>query len=206
MQTALFEQPDSEYHNLLPSDGEAYFIPRLLDEKQAQRAFEELLNGVAWENDTHSLFNRTIVTRRKTGWYGDAPFRYTYSGTTRVALKWSPELLRIKSDIEAFTRETFNSCLLNFYHDGQDGMGWHSDNEPELKPQGTIASLSLGAERRFLFKHKQSGEKRELVLTNGSLLLMHGTIQKYWLHSVPKMRKVAHPRINLTFRTIVAEN
>lgn len=203
MQTALFHQPDAEKRNLLPYDGEAYVFPHFMAAKEAHAAFQQLLNEVAWENDTHSLFNRTIVTRRKTGWYGDSPFQYTYSGTTRVALQWSPELLRIKSDIEVFTRETFNSCLLNFYHDGQDGMGWHSDNEPELKPQGTIASLSLGAERRFVFKHKQNGEKRELVLPNGSLLLMQGTIQKYWLHSIPKARNILNPRINLTFRTIV---
>ena len=121
---------------------------------------------------------------------------------TKKARLWIPELLALKHRVEQETGLEFNSCLLNLYHSGEEGMSWHSDAEAELGPEPAIASLSLGVERRFVFKHKNSGEKIELQLEPGSLLLMAGKTQKNWLHSLPKSKKITAPRINLTFRNI----
>jgi alkylated DNA repair dioxygenase AlkB len=118
-------------------------------------------------------------------------------------LPWTKELLELKTVIEKETGETFNSCLLNLYHNGDEGMAWHSDGEPELKKDGAIASLSFGAERKFVFKHKQTSHKVELILEHGSLLLMKGTTQTHWLHRLPPTKKVRTARVNLTFRTII---
>ena len=120
----------------------------------------------------------------------------------RTALPWTDELLEIKRIVENQEPVEFNSCLLNFYHDGDDGMSWHSDNEKELEKNGVIASVSLGAERKFSFKHKRNKEKIDLILGNGSLLVMKEQIQTHWMHQLPKSKKISEPRINLTFRTI----
>ena len=125
------------------------------------------------------------------------------TGVQTCALPISPDLLAIKEETEKATGETFNSCLLNLYHNGDEGMGWHSDAEKELKKDGAIASLSFGAERKFLFRHRQTKETIEVFLEHGSLLLMQGTTQTHWLHRMPPTKKVTTPRINLTFRTIV---
>jgi alkylated DNA repair dioxygenase AlkB len=136
-------------------------------------------------------------------WYGDDFMKYTYSGFTKTAILWTPELLQLKQLVEDHCKMSFNSCLLNYYHNGQEGMAWHSDDEKELEKNGTIASISFGAGRRFVFKHKQLSSKVELVLENGSLLIMKGETQQFWLHSLPVSKKVVAPRINLTFRKIV---
>ena len=136
-------------------------------------------------------------------WYGDQAFEYTYSNINKYALPWTKELLELKVFVESLTGELFNSCLLNLYHTGEEGMAWHSDDETVLKRDGAIASLSFGAERRFAFKHKHSKEKIELYLEHGSLLVMKDTTQSYWLHRLPPTKKVTTPRVNLTFRTIV---
>lgn len=115
-----------------------------------------------------------------------------------------PELLiELQQNIEKICKDTFNSCLLNLYHDGSEGMGWHSDDEKELSPNGTIASLSFGVDRLFQFKHKTSNKIIDIVLEDSSLLIMKGVTQKYWLHSLPIRKKICLPRINLTFRTII---
>ena len=134
--------------------------------------------------------------------YGDADYEYTYSKTTKRALPWTIELLELKSIAEEITGEKFNSCLLNLYHNGNEGMTWHSDAEKDLKKNGAICSLSLGAERKFVFKHKQTKETVSLVLEHGSLLIMKDTTQTNWLHSLPTTKLINKPRINLTFRTI----
>ncbi|MEM6831840.1 MAG: alpha-ketoglutarate-dependent dioxygenase AlkB, partial [Bacteroidota bacterium] len=125
------------------------------------------------------------------------------SNTTKKALLWTPELLELKQLIEDQSEENYNSCLLNLYHNGDEGMSWHSDAETELKKNGAIASVSLGNDRKFVFKHRQSKEKVSLQLEHGSLLVMKGTTQSHWLHSLPKTKRVTTPRINLTFRTIL---
>ena len=148
------------------------------------------------------LFGKRIVTKRKVAWYGSRPFEYTYSNNTKKALQWTKGLLELKELVEKHTKETYNTCLLNLYHNGEEGMGWHSDDEKELKPDGAIASLSFGAQRKFVFKHKSTKIKVDLVLDHGSLLVMKGSTQKYWQHRLPPTKKVHKPRINLTFRSI----
>lgn len=188
--------------NYLPHDGIVNYLGIILDPEAADYYFDQLMTQVAWENDKAIIFGKEIITKRKVAWYGDEPFAYTYSNTTKYALPWTKELAVLKTIIEKACGETFNSCLLNLYHTGEEGMAWHSDDEKDLKKNGVIASLSLGAERKFAFKHKLSKEKIELYLPHGSLLIMKGTTQSHWLHRLPPTKKVPAPRINLTFRTI----
>jgi alkylated DNA repair dioxygenase AlkB len=160
--------------------------------------FNSVLQNVAWKNDEVVIFGKHITTKRQVAWYGEGD--YTYSNTTKKALDWTLELLELKEIVEGLAGTKFNSCLLNLYHDGNEGIAWHSDDEKELGD--VIASISLGAARRFLFKHKQTKEAVELMLESGSVLVMKGETQKNWLHSLPKSTRVTEPRINLTFRRI----
>ena len=148
------------------------------------------------------IFGKKIITKRKVAWYGDIPFPYTYSNTTKTALPWTKELLELKALVEKESGETYNSCLLNLYHDGSEGMAWHSDAELDLKKNGAIGSLSMGAVRKFAFKHKKTKESISQVLQHGSLLVMKGETQTHWLHRLPPTKVIFTPRINLTFRTI----
>ena len=189
--------------NLLPYDGEAVYAPLFLSETESSSLYNTLSKNIKWENDEFLIYGKKIVTRRKVAWYGSKPFDYSYSGKKRKAHIWSKELDYIRKLIELESDDFYNSCLLNLYPEGNDGMGWHSDNEKELKPFGTIASLSLGSDRKFSFKHRITKETISLTLNHGSLLLMKGAIQKHWLHQLPKTKKIIDPRINLTFRTII---
>src|SRR5690606_19052018 len=164
--------------------------------------YDRLLGQIAWKNDEAVIFGKLIVTKRKVAWYGDSEFNYTYSNRTKRALPWTPELLELKTLVEEKTGEIFNSCLLNLYHNGAEGMAWHSDGEKDLKKNGAIGSLSFGAERKFAFKHKQTKEVVSLMLEHGSLLVMKGTTQSNWLHRLPPTKLVTKPRVNLTFRMI----
>jgi len=188
--------------SILPFDGEVNYYGKILSQEKAQYYFNQLLNTIDWTNDKAILFGKLIITKRKVAWYGDKPFDYTYSKTTKSALPWTKELLEVKEIIENKTGETFNSCLLNLYHTGEEGMGWHSDGEKDLKKNGAIASLSLGAERKFAFKHKATQQTISVLLEKGSLIEMKGITQENWLHRLPPTKKVKIPRINLTFRTI----
>jgi alkylated DNA repair dioxygenase AlkB len=172
---------------------------------ESKEIFTRLMEEIVWKNDEAIIFGKLIVTKRKVAWYGEKEFAYTYSNTTKKALPWTPLLLALKKKTEALSGETFNSCLLNLYHSGEEGMAWHSDAEKDLKKNGAIASLSFGAERVFSFKHKQSKETVSILLENGSLLMMKDCTQSFWLHRLPPSTKILTPRINLTFRTIVAE-
>lgn len=198
----LFDDLPDKHQNLLPYEGTVNYYGQLMSREQADRYFEALLHHITWRNDEAVIFGKKILTKRKVAWYGEKPFEYTYSNTTKTALPWTAELNELKRLAEQETGETFNSCLLNLYHSGDEGMAWHSDGEKDLKKNGAIASLSFGAERKFAFKHKQSGVKVELVLEHGSLLVMKDTTQTYWLHRLPPTKKVTDARINLTFRTI----
>lgn len=202
----LFRQSIAQPVNLLPKEGEVKYYGTLLSLASADEYFNKLLTGIDWKHDKAIIFGKLIVTKRKVAWYADQPFSYTYSKTTKRALPWTKELLRLKSLIEERTGEHFNSCLLNLYHDGSEGMAWHSDGEKDLQKDGAIGSLSLGAERKFSFKHKATKETVSLVLEHGSLLVMSGTTQTYWQHRLPPTKKISEPRINLTFRSIVADN
>lgn len=198
----LFNQSPDKNKNWLPYDGTVNYYGKLLSHGEANDYLETLLNTIEWRNDEAVIFGKKIITKRKVAWYGEKPFAYTYSNSTKHALPWTKELLELKTIIEKETGETFNSCLLNLYHDGEEGMAWHSDGERDLKRDGAIGSLSFGAERKFVFKHKQTKEKVELVLEHGSLLVMKDTTQTYWLHRLPPSKKITTPRVNLTFRTI----
>ncbi len=196
--------PTDETTNLLPYDGKVLYYGVLFSKAEADRFLEYLLEQIAWRNDEAVIFGKRIVTKRKVAWYGDQPFQYTYSNTTKQALPWTPELLALKSKVEAQSGETYNSCLLNLYHDGSEGMAWHSDAERELKKNGAIGSLSFGSERKFAFKHKKTAETISLLLEHGSLLVMKDQTQTHWLHRLPPTKLSKKPRINLTFRTIVS--
>lgn len=188
--------------NLLPKEGTVNYYGKILNQTEAHHYLNTLLNSIEWRNDEAILFGKKIITKRKVAWYGEKPFKYTYSKTTKQALPWTKELLELKAKVEQTTDETFNSCLLNLYHNGSEGMAWHSDGEKDLKKNGAIASLSFGAERKFAFKHKETKEKVSLILEHGSLLVMKGKTQSHWLHRLPPTKLITQSRINLTFRTI----
>jgi alkylated DNA repair dioxygenase AlkB len=199
----LFEYEFDSEKNWLPKDGTVNYYGKLFNQEVADNYFSKLSQNIEWQNDKILIFGKHIVTKRKVAWYGDKQFKYTYSKIPKLALSWTKELLEIKSAIENKTGESFNSCLLNLYHNGEENMSWHSDDEKDLKKNSAIASLSLGAERKFTFKHKESKEKVVFVLEHGSLLLMKKETQSYWLHQLPKTKLIKPPRINLTFRTII---
>ncbi|MDO5981603.1 alpha-ketoglutarate-dependent dioxygenase AlkB family protein [Flavivirga spongiicola] len=198
----LFDIKIDATKNLLPKDGTVNYYGKLLEDKEAGYFFKTLLNTIEWRHDEAIIFGKKIITKRKVAWYGEKPFEYTYSNTTKLALNWTKELLDLKTRVACRTGETFNACLLNLYHNGGEGMAWHSDGEKDLKKNGSIASLSFGAERKFAFKHKKTKEKISLVLEHGGLLVMKDITQTYWLHRLPPTKLINTPRINLTFRTI----
>jgi len=189
--------------NLLPFDGEADYYGKIMSEKEACQYLTQLLTSIEWRNDEAVIFGKHIVTKRKVAWYGDRDFGYTYSNITKQALRWTPELIELKRLTERISGCTYNSCLLNLYHNGQEGMAWHSDDEKTLGLNSAIGSLSFGAERKFSFKHKQTKETVSTLLEHGSLLIMKGATQTNWLHRLPPTTKVKGPRVNLTFRFIV---
>jgi alkylated DNA repair dioxygenase AlkB len=192
----------SENENLLPFDGEVTYTPCLFSHEQSRELLTALLNEIDWQQDEVRMFGKTIITKRKVAWYGDKPYEYIYSNTRKVALAWTDHLQEIKQAVEAETGISFNSCLLNLYHDGTEGMGWHADDEKPLGEEPIIASISLGAPRKFAFKHKSTKQSVSVILENGSLLLMQGKTQTHWLHALPKMASVKGMRVNLTFRKI----
>ncbi len=202
---SLFEAPIDPAFNHLPSDGIVNYHGRVLPTKQANYYFDALHQTLPWQHDQALIYGRLITTVRRVAWYGDHAYAYTYSGATRHALAWTSELSELKTLVEQHTECSFNACLLNLYDDGGTGMAWHSDDEKSLGKNAAIASLSLGTPRKFVFKHKRESTLQvALILEHGSLLLMHGTTQSHWLHSIPKSKKITNPRINLTFRTMVA--
>ena len=208
MQTSLFEAASAEASpansgiGLLSKDGHALYIPSVFDENSCDALFASLLKTVNWKEDQLVMFGKLITTKRKVAWVGDAGCSYTYSGVKKFPQAWTPALLEIKQKVEALAQHTFNSCLLNLYHDGSEGMGWHSDDEKELEQAAPIASVSFGGERKFTFKHKFDRTSVSLTLANGSVLLMQAPTQQYWQHSLTKTKRLVAPRINLTFRAI----
>lgn len=200
----LFDQEAPQLTNLLPKDGTVNYYGELFSKTETDFFYQHLLSEIQWEHDQAIIFGRLITTKRKAAWYGDRPFNYTYSKITKTALPWTEKLLTLKKKIEKVSGEKFNSCLLNLYHNGNEGMAWHSDAEKDLKKNGAIASLSFGAERKFSFKHKVDKTTVSLTLQNGSLLIMKDETQSHWLHRLPPTKLVTRPRINLTFRMIEA--
>lgn len=197
----LFNQ--QKVSNILPYDGITNYHGVILSHERAQFYYQKLMNSIAWNNDEAVIFGKRIITKRKVAWYGDKEFDYHYSNVSKKALLWTKELIELKNLVEKESNTTYNSCLLNLYHSGEEGMAWHSDGEKMLKKNGEIGSLTLGAERKFSFKHKTTKQKIDVVLERGSLLVMKDTTQTHWLHRLPPTKLIKTPRINLTFRTIV---
>jgi alkylated DNA repair dioxygenase AlkB len=185
--------------------GAAVSLTQFCDAEVAQEWFKRVHAEVVWERHRLRLFGREVDSPRLSCWIGDADAAYTYSGTRFTPRPWTPACAELREDISALCGERYNSVLCNLYRDGRDSMGWHSDDETELGPQPVIASLSLGAPRRFRLRHRRDPAQRlELDLASGSLLLMAGATQRNYRHDLPKSARVAGPRINLTFRRIFA--
>jgi alkylated DNA repair dioxygenase AlkB len=184
------------------------FIENFFNKTEADTLFKALLEKIAWQQGEITMFGKKVLEPRLTAWYGDGDKTYKYSGKTNIPLPWNEPLLTIKNKIEtqatpSVFQANFNSVLLNLYRNGQDSMGFHSDDEPELGKNPIIASVNFGESRRFIFKRRDDkNEKYELLLTHGSLLIMAGEMQHYWLHGVPKEPNKSKERINLTFRKL----
>jgi alkylated DNA repair dioxygenase AlkB len=189
--------------NLLPHDGELYFLPDAIPPALTARVFAVLQASIPFKRETGLLFGRRQILPRETAWFGEGSYRY--SGITHLPAPMPECLLPLKVLAETLAGSGFNSVLLNHYRDGRDSVSWHSDDESKLGLGPVIASLSLGATRRFLVRHRtEKGLRFALDLTAGSCLIMAGTMQQHWQHCVPKVRH-AEPRINLTFRRVAAE-
>ena len=186
------------------ADGQVIIYQHFFDKKTSDRLFTELLNDINWQQEKIKIFGKEVNLPRLTAWYGDPGKSYTYSGITMHPDPWSQNLFSIKKTVEEKVNINFNSVLANLYRNGQDYVSWHSDDEKELGENPTIASVSFGATRRFLLRHRSNKnlETVDLSLGHGSLLIMKGSIQHYWKHQVPKTAKVKTERINLTFRVI----
>ena len=191
--------------NIIAQDGIALYHEKVLTDEQIKPLYDKLLNNINWENERVVMFGKEIITKRKVAFYSDESIVYTYAGKTKIGLPWKDPLIILKNIVESLTKQTYNACLLNLYHNGEEAMGWHSDNEKEIVVNSSIASLSIGASRKFSFKHKVTKETISIQLGNGSLLEMKGTIQSHWLHTLPKSKKITESRINLTFRQMHAQ-
>lgn len=199
-QLPLFSDPASQHISL--KDGELVYCPQFFTLQEADHYMQQLLTTIHWRQEGMMMYGKHVRYPRLMAWYGDAGSSYAFSGKTYTPETWTPELLEIKDSIIPEAGANFNSVLLNRYRHGKDSMGWHADDEPELGINPVIASVNLGATRRFMLRHVKEDHRFELELQHGSLLIMKGTLQHYWQHQVPKTNKVSGERINLTFRVI----
>ena len=188
---------------LLPRDGSLVYWEWALGDRSADDVTQQLLHQTDWEQRSIVMFGREVAQPRLNSWYGDVP--YKYSGISMTPRAWTPLLTNLRERCEDLTGARFNSVLINLYRNGDDSMGWHADDERELGPEPAIASLSLGAVRRFRMRHRESRETVEVDPANGSLIFMSGLSQACWMHEVPKTKKPVEARINLTFRWIHPE-
>lgn len=196
----LFDEPLRHSQELLPYDGNARYFSNLFGAGDSVRMFRNIMDETPWEARNIVLFGKEVPQPRLACWYGD--LGYTYSGITLDPQPMTSTLLEIKRHCEEVTSAQFNSVLVNLYRDGQDSMGLHADDEPELGSEPVIASVSFGGERNFRLRHRQNKELRQIFLASGSLLVMSGLSQACWKHDIPKTKKFVDPRINLTFRYI----
>jgi alkylated DNA repair dioxygenase AlkB len=198
-----FSPPGEAGERLPMPDAEVRLWPVAFAPAEASQLFDALVAGIDWRQEEVLIFGQRRAVPRLVAWHGDPGASYTYSGTPHDPLPWTQPLERIRSRIFGLTGSRFNSVLLNLYRDGRDGMGWHADDEPELGRDPVIASVSLGAPRRFCFRHRRDrSQKLDLMLSHGSLLLMSGATQHHWVHAVPKTSLPAGCRLNLTFRNV----
>ena len=201
MSQSSFDSGHGEVEELLPHARSARLYRFAVDPRTAQRAFAELLEAVPWEQRSVQMFGKSVPQPRLVAWFGDGG-SYTYSGLRLEPHPWTPLLVELRDICEALAGASFNSALANLYRDGNDAVSWHADDEPELGEHPVIASMSLGAVRRFDFRNRESGETIRIELPHGSVLVMSGESQRAWMHQVPRTAKVAEPRINLTFRWV----
>lgn len=203
MQQSLFNLPQPAEQIVVPlQQGTAWYVSNWLANSAADTYFEQLRRELKWRQDTIKLYGRSVKIPRLQAWYGDPHCYYRYSGLALAPQPWTSALTELKIRCEQATENRFNSVLANLYRNGNDGMGMHADDEPELGKRPTIASITLGAERAFVLKHKLSGEKHRLVLEHGSLLVMAGNTQRYYQHGLAKTTRKLDARINLTYRYI----
>ena len=201
-QLDMFGAPSEEGQTIKITNGEYFYIPGFFNRQTANQYLNAFVQNIDWRQEEMNMYGKTIKFPRLTSWYGDSDKPYKFSGITLNPHPWNKELLEIKSKIEPKCEVIFNSVLLNLYRDGNDSISWHTDAEKELGINPVIASVNFGAERKFQLKHRENGEKIELILHHGSLLVMKGEIQHHWLHQVPKTTAPLKERVNLTFRVI----
>ncbi|MGB7904534.1 MAG: alpha-ketoglutarate-dependent dioxygenase AlkB [Steroidobacteraceae bacterium] len=206
MPTANLPLPSTEAQRFDLPDAEVRLWPQALSPDEADGWFSALRSRIDWQQEEILIFGERRRVPRLVAWYGDPGTTYTYSGTAHEPLPWTVELQSIRARVEAVSGYRYNSVLLNRYRDGRDGMGWHADDEPELGLNPVIASVSLGATRRFCLRHRRHKDRKlDLLLPHGSLLCMGGTTQHHWVHALPKTRLPVGERINLTFRLLVPQ-
>ncbi len=195
----------TKFHEIvLDSESKLLYAPAFLTKQQANSYFQQLKDSLAWQAEKIRLFGKEYWQPRLLAWYGDSEASYRYSGILHQPLAWTAPLQELRNLVEQASQGRFNSVLANLYRNGQDSMGWHSDDEPELGDQPLIASLSLGGTRRFALRPRKgiAGQSQRFDLPSGSLLLMQGRTQECWQHQISKTKKQVAPRINLTFRWI----
>ena len=201
--TILCQESYNRGKNLAPFDGELYLAKQFYRQPESDRLLATLEKNLAWQEETIFIFGKWVQVPRLMSWYGDPDACYRYSGVNHQPKPWTSELQAIRLKLEQECQCAFNSVLANLYRDGKDSMGCHADDEKELGPKPVIASLSLGDERLFKLHHKKTKKTLDINLGHGDLLVMAGSLQHQWMHSVPKTRKFKGPRINLTFRNIL---
>jgi alkylated DNA repair dioxygenase AlkB len=198
-----FDAGNGSFRRLDLDDAEVSLLDEAFAGAEATELFRELRHGTEWRQEEVVIFGRRRLVPRLVAWHGDPGASYTYSGTPHQPLPWTPVLEQVRHRVRALSGLHFNAVLLNLYRDGRDGMGWHADDEPELGPEPVIASVSLGAVRRFCLRHRRrKGLRANFSLPHGSLLLMSGATQRHWVHALPKTAVAVGERVNLTFRMV----
>lgn len=188
---------------VLANDGNLFLDHNFLGADEATSILQQLVQELTWSRESIRIYGKTIRSPRLVSWVGDKEAIYTYSGIEHHPLRWHPLLTELRTRLEKFTGQPFNSVLCNWYRDGSDSLGWHADKEPELGSDPYLVSLSLGDTRTFKIRHRKTGETHRMELNNGSLITMSGKLQQYWRHSIPKTRKPVKTRVNLSFRKII---
>ncbi|MGA0080656.1 MAG: alpha-ketoglutarate-dependent dioxygenase AlkB family protein [Ilumatobacteraceae bacterium] len=194
----------SDQRELLPFDGSALLIPKFLLPGQTEPLFQQIMNETVWEKPEMVMFGKKYSQAGLSTWYTDTEIPYVYSGITRQPHQMTVALANILRLCEDAISASFNSVLVNLYRDGNDSVSWHADNEEINGSEPVIASVSLGATRRFDLRHKETGETVRVDLEDGSLLVMSGLSQHCWVHQIAKTKAKVGPRINLTFRRVVS--
>lgn len=203
MQFDLFSKESDPYEPVIITNGSYIYVPQFYKKEDADNYFKDFLKNIVWEQQKMNMYGKEVLFPRLTTWYGDDDKPYSFSGITLRPHPWNETLKTIKEDIEPLAKVSFNSVLLNRYRNGNDSISWHTDAEKELGENPVIGSVNFGQERVFQLKHIDTGERIDINLQHGSLLIMLGELQHYWKHQVPKSKKEMQERINLTFRTIL---